>query len=56
MIGFEPTTPASQKQCSTKLSYIPWSRFLSPPVLNLPKGTAAVDEYLQLNTKKSICL
>jgi hypothetical protein len=23
MIGFEPTTPASRKQCATKLRYIP---------------------------------
>ena len=29
MTGFEPATPASQKQCSTKLSYIPLTMHLS---------------------------
>ena len=55
--GFEPTTSASQKQRSTKLSYTPLSRFLSPPVLNLPKGTAAVEWFpSQLRYYNTICV
>ena len=33
MTGFEPATPASQKQCSTKLSYIPLTMHLSECLL-----------------------
>ena len=55
MTGFEPATPASQKQCSTKLSYIPLTMHLSVCYVGATPNILTVCNGVESNQLSSQC-